>query len=59
MKLLSTQKYQSPAVRMTQVELEGLLCQSISTRAYVDEARNIAAETTSSGAPLEESYFEF
>ncbi len=59
MKFLPTQKYQSPAVRMTQVELEGLLCGSIVTDPNVDEARNIAAETTTSGAPLEESYFEF
>ena len=59
MRLLSTQKYHVPIVRLTQVELEGLLCGSIVTDPNVDEAHNISAETTSSGAPLEESYFEF
>ncbi len=58
MKFNNKHKYQSPCVRMTRVEVEGLLCQSISTKAYVDEAHNIAAEGSSSEF-AEQSYFEF
>jgi hypothetical protein len=53
MKFFNKHKYQSPCVRMTQVEVMGLLCESIDTDPTVDEARNIAAES------VEESYFEF
>ena len=58
MKFNNEHKYQSPCVRMTQVEVEGLFCASIVTDPDVDEAHNIAAEASDSPY-AEQSYFEF
>ena len=58
MRFNNKHKYQSPCVRMTQVEVEGLLCGSIVTDPNVDEAHNIAAEASDSPY-AEQSYFEF
>jgi len=53
MKFYKNQKYETPCVRMAQVESEGLFCHSIVEDPNVDEAHNIAAEAS------EQSYFEF
>ena len=58
MKFNVKHKYQSPCVRTTRVEVEGLFCASIVTDPTVDEAHNIAAEASGSEY-AEQSYFEF
>lgn len=58
MKFNNNQKYETPCVRMAQVESEGLFCHSIVINRYVDEAHNIAAEGSDSPY-AEQSYFEF
>lgn len=58
MKFNNNQKYETPCVRMAQVESEGLFCHSIVMDPNVDEAHNIAAEGSDSPY-AEQSYFEF
>ena len=59
MKFNNNQKYETPCVRMAQVESEGLFCHSIVVKDLnVDEAHNIAAEGSDSPY-AEQSYFEF
>ena len=58
MKFNKTLKYETPCVRMAQVESEGLFCHSIVADPNVDEAHNIAAEASDSPY-AEQSYFEF
>ena len=58
MKFNKTLKYETPCVRMAQVESEGLFCHSIVEDPNVDEAHNIAAEASGSQY-AEQSYFEF
>ncbi len=58
MKFNKNQKYETPCAQMAQMESEGLFCHSIVMRVNVDDAHNIAAE--SSDSPYaEQSYFEF
>ena len=58
MKFYKTLKYETPCVRMAQMESEGLFCHSIVEDPNVDEAHNIAAEASDSPY-AEQSYFEF
>ena len=53
-----TRKYQTPSVKVIQMDLESNFCQTLRLNGQVDELRNINKEVEA-GSSSEPLYFEF
>ena len=56
-----TRKYQTPSVKVTQMDLESNFCETLRFNAQVDELRNINSEMDDpvKGNASDPGYFEF